>query len=221
MTKAISFAVAIFAISVAQAQAQPPEALIRRIPPVAQPAQQAQQVQQVINLGDVVINVVIAKVQSEGSEPELLIAKFGGKEANATTPRTVTTYTTEQRTRTVNVNGEKVEQIYHVQVPVTQVVQRKVNFTPTEEQRSVPVSMVQAFDLKGQGLDQASGKLHACPSTQRAHQRFEPIKCLLRVNTSGGYPAALSCVQGRSRRHSAESHDGLQCKRFRSLAERR
>ena len=32
-------------------------------------------------LGEVVINVVIAKVQMDGSEPELLIAKFGGKEA--------------------------------------------------------------------------------------------------------------------------------------------
>jgi hypothetical protein len=153
MTKAITFAVAIFATSFAQSQSQPPEALVRRIPPVAQQAQPAQQAQQVINLGDVVINVVIAKVQTDGPVPELLIAKFGGKEANATTPRTVTSYTSETRTRTVNINGEKVEQEYTVQVPVTQVVQRKVNFTPTEEQRSVPVSMVQAFDLKGQPVD--------------------------------------------------------------------
>lgn len=148
MTKDITFAVAIFACSFAQAQ--PPEALVRRIPPVAQPAQQ---VQQVINLGAVVINVVIAKVQTDGSEPELLIAKFGGKEANATTSRTVTSYTSETRTRTVNINGEKVEQEYTVQVPVTQIVQRKENFTPTNQQRSVPVSTVQAFDLKGQPVD--------------------------------------------------------------------
>lgn len=159
MTKDITFAVAIFACSFAQAQAQPPEALVRRVPPVAQPAQQvqqvqpAQQVQQVINLGAVVINVVIAKVQTDGSEPELLIAKFGGREANATTSRTVTSYTSETRTRTVNINGEKVEQEYTVQVPVTQIVQRKENFTPTDQQRSVQISTVQAFDLKGQPVD--------------------------------------------------------------------
>ena len=152
MTKVVTFAVAI--LTCCFARAQPPEAMIRRIPLVAPTAQP------VIDLGEVVINVVIAKVQTDGSEPELLIAKFGGKEAIATRPRTVTTYTAETRTRIVNVNGEKVEQTYTVQVPVTQVVQQKENFTPTENERSVPVNMIQAFDLKGKRLDQAVWTKH-------------------------------------------------------------
>ena len=110
--------------------------------------------QQVINLGDVVANVVIAKVLGEGADAELSVAKFGSTDAD-TVPRIVTTMKVEARQRTVTVNGETKVQDYNVTVPVTTVVHRKENFTPTEKDRSVPISTVQAFDLKGKPVNAA------------------------------------------------------------------
>lgn len=116
--------------------------------------QRAVPAQQVVNLGDVVINVVIAKVLGDGKDAELTIAKFGGKEA-APVPRVVTSYSTETRKRKVVENGETKEVTYTVQVPITTVSNTKENFTPTEKDRSVPVRTVQAFDLKGNPLSTA------------------------------------------------------------------
>ena len=159
------FVFAIVSLGIAQAQEplEPavapaaPQPVIRLqarpgiIVPLQQPATPAQQV---VNLGDVVINVVIAKVQDDGKDAELTIAKFGGKEASPT-PRVATSYTTETRTRKVVENGETKEVTYTVQVPVTTVSNTKENFTPTEQDRSVPVSTVQAFDLKGNPFSMA------------------------------------------------------------------
>ena len=131
---------------VVRLQARP--GIIVPLQPPAAPAQQ------VVNLGDVVINVVIAKVLGDGKDAELTIAKFGGKEANPV-PRVVTSYNTETRKRKVVENGETKEVTYTVQVPVTTVSNTKENFTPTEKDRSVPVSTVQAFDLKGNPLSTA------------------------------------------------------------------
>ena len=155
-------AIAIIAMGNAQSQgldepAVAPQPVIRRqaqgfAVPLQQPAAQpAAQVQQVVNLGDVVVNVVIAKVQGDGKDAELIIAKFGGKEASPV-PRVATSYKTETRTRKVVENGEAKEVTYTVQIPVTTVSNTKENFTPTEQDRSVPVSSVQAFDLKGNPL---------------------------------------------------------------------
>ncbi len=119
--------------------------------PLQQPSAPAQQI---VNLGDVVINVVIAKVLGDGNDAELTIAKFGGKEASPL-PRVATAYKTETRTRKVVENGEAKEVTYTVQVPVTTVSNTKGNFTPTEKDRSVPVGSVQAFDLKGNPLSTA------------------------------------------------------------------
>lgn len=116
--------------------------------------QAARAVPPVVNLGDVVINVVIAKVLGSGDEAELTIAKFGGKEASVT-PRVVTSYQTETRVRNMVIGGEKKEVTYTVQVPVTTLVNAKENFTPTEQDRSVPVGTVQAFDLKGSPIETA------------------------------------------------------------------
>ena len=145
MTNTIILTVAILACSVAQAQ--PLKDLLQSIP-IVKP-----RTQPIIDLGEVVINVVVAKVQTDGSEAQLLIAKFGGLEANAATSKAVTTNVTQTRMRTVIVDGKNVEQAYTAQVPVTAVVQRKENFTPTEQQRSIPVGLVQAFDLTGKPVD--------------------------------------------------------------------
>ena len=145
MIKTILVFVAFLSFGVALAQ-QPPPGVIAQA--AVRPVVAAAPVQQIVNLGDVVINVVIAKVLGDGDDAELTIAKFGAKEANPA-PRTVTTYNVEQRQRNVIVNGETQVKTYTVQVPVTTVVNRKENFTPTEQDRSVPVSAVQAFDLKG------------------------------------------------------------------------
>jgi hypothetical protein len=105
--------------------------------------------QQVVNLGDVVVNVVIAKVLGEGADAELTIAKFGGTEPESTS-RVVTRMQAETRERKVVLNGETKVQEYTVQVPVTEVIHAaKENFTPTEKDRSVPTRTVKAFDLKG------------------------------------------------------------------------
>ena len=115
----------------------------------AQPLQQAGvRAQQVVNLGDVVVNVVIAKVLGDGNDSELTIAKFGGKEVDRL-PSTNTTMKAEKRTRTRVVNGETKVETFTVHVPVTTVSNTKENFTPTEQDRSVSISTVQAFDLKG------------------------------------------------------------------------
>jgi hypothetical protein len=137
----------LFQVQTAQAQQQ-----LDRAEPVAVARQKAQPV---INLGDVVINVVIAKVQNVGVEPELLIAKFGGKEADAAPFKNVTVLKTETRTRTVlNAEGKQVEQSYTVQIPVvTQVANRKENVTLSEENRSVPFRTVQAFTSAGNPVD--------------------------------------------------------------------
>ena len=145
MIKTILVFVAFLSFGVARAQ-QPPPGVIAQA--AVRPVAAAAPVQQIVNLGDVVINVVIAKVLGDGDDAVLTIAKFGAKEANPA-PRTVTTYNVEQRQRNVIVNGETQVKTYTVQVPFTTVVNSKENFTPTEQDRSVPVSAVQAFDLKG------------------------------------------------------------------------
>jgi len=155
----VVLAVLSFGIAQAQEPLEPafaPQAIFRLQAPFgAMPLQPiAAPVQQVVNLGDVVINVVIAKVLGDGKDAELTIAKFGGKEANPA-PRVVTTYKAEQRTRKTVVNGETREIIYTVQVPVSTVSNTKENFTPTEQDRSVPVSAVKAFDLKGNPISMA------------------------------------------------------------------
>ena len=149
---------AVLSFGIAQAQEPKeheaaPQAILRQQAAIGVvPLQRiAAPVQQVVNLGDVVVNVVIAKVLGDGKDAELTIAKFGGKEANPV-PRVVTTYQTEQRIRTMLVNGESKEIPYTVQVPVLTVSNTKENFTPTEQDRSVPVSTVKAFDLKGNPL---------------------------------------------------------------------
>ncbi len=151
MTKTILVFVAFLSFGVASAQQPPPLG----IPPAAfRPVAAAAPVQQIVNLGDVVINVVIAKVLGDGDDAELTIAKFGAKETNQA-PRVVTTMKAEQIQRTVVVNGESKVQTYTVHVPITTVVNQKQNFTPTEQDRSVPVSTVQAFDLKGNPVEAA------------------------------------------------------------------
>ena len=122
--------------------------------PAAFPSPAAQVVPPVVNLGNVVVNVVIAKVLGSGAEAELTIAKFGGREA-ASAQRVLTTIQPETRIRTIVVNGENKEQAYTVHVAVSTVVNAKENFTPTEKDRSIPVSNVQAFDLKGSPLSTA------------------------------------------------------------------
>jgi hypothetical protein len=171
MAKFIVVVFAILSLNLAQAQqpgeeapqgAIPNAAIVPKfmIPQAIQPnqvfavPQAARVVPPVVNLGEVVINVVIAKVLGSGDQAELTIAKFGGKEANAN-PRVVTTYQTETRMRNMVVNGETKAVTYTVQVPVTTVVNAKENFTPTEQDRSVPVSTVQAFDLKGSPIGTA------------------------------------------------------------------
>jgi hypothetical protein len=164
MIKAIFvFTIVLFGIAQAQDPEEPavapvaPQPVIRMqaIQGFAVPLQKpATPVQQVVNLGDVVINVVIAKVQGDGKDAELTIAKFGGKEASPV-PRVATTFKPETRTRKVEVNGETQEVTYTVHVQVTTVSNTKENFTPTEQDRSVPVSTVQAFDLKGNLLSTA------------------------------------------------------------------
>ena len=105
----------------------------------------------VVDFGEIVSNVVIAKVQRLEPEAELTIAKFG----RATTPaktRKVTVYRVETKTRTVVVDGKTIEQTFNVNVPeTTEIVDP--NFTPTEQSRSVPISSVQAFDLNGKIVD--------------------------------------------------------------------
>ena len=122
MSKSHLVAFAVLSMGIAHAQ-QPDEARLQAIQNRLQdarpaPQQAAPPVPPVINLGDVVANVVIAKVVGEGADSELAIAKFGGKEANAT-PRVVTTMRVEKRQREVIVNGEKVTQDYNVTIPVT------------------------------------------------------------------------------------------------------
>lgn len=151
MAKTLLVFVAFLSFGLAQAQQPPPGA----IPQAAlRPFAAAAPVQQVVNLGDVVINVVIAKVLGDGDDSELIIAKFGGTEAN-TASGVVITYQVETRQRNVVVNGETKVLAYEVRVPVTTLVNKKENFTPTEQNRSVPVSAVQAFDLKGNPLEAA------------------------------------------------------------------
>ena len=139
-----------FANEAFRANAMIPNAALP-MPAFAVPALRAAPPPPVVNLGEVVVNVVIAKVLGSGDEAELTIAKFGGREADPA-QRVVTSYQTETRKRNMVVNGENKEVAYTVQVPVTTVVNAKENFTPTAKDRSVPVSTVQAFDLKGSPL---------------------------------------------------------------------
>ncbi len=97
----------------------------------------------VINLGDVVINVVIAKVLGDGAEAELTIAKFGDK-PNTEEKRKVTY---EKVTKIVEVDGKNVERV--IMVPHYIEPNR---FNPTEQNRSVNVNLVQAFDLSGKSI---------------------------------------------------------------------
>lgn len=155
----VVLAILSFGIAQAQEPKEPafvPQPIFRLQAPIAaMPLQRvAPPVQQVVNLGDVVINVVIAKVLGDGKDAELTIAKFGGKEANPV-PRVVTTYQAEERTMTMVVNGKPKQQTYTVKVPVLTVSNTKENFTPTEQDRSVPASTVKAFDLKGNPLSTA------------------------------------------------------------------
>ncbi|HUP82396.1 MAG TPA: hypothetical protein VM260_27835 [Pirellula sp.] len=79
MTKTILVFVVFISFGVAPAQQPPP----LRVPPAAfRPVVAAAPVQQIVNLGDVVINVVIAKVLGDGDDAELLITQFGTTEAN-------------------------------------------------------------------------------------------------------------------------------------------
>jgi len=113
------------------------------------PLRQAPQVKQlptidpVINLGDVVINVVIAKVLGDGAEAELTIAKFGDK-PNTEEKRKVTY---EKVTKIVEVDGKNVERV--IMVPHYIEPNR---FNPTEQNRSVNVNLVQAFDVSGKSI---------------------------------------------------------------------
>jgi hypothetical protein len=105
----------------------------------------------VVELGPIVSNVVLAKVQPSEPEKELTIVKFG----RAVTPQKtnkVTQFRVEQRTRKVVVNGNEVEQTYNVNVPFVTEVENP-NFTPTEQSRSIPVSRVQAFDIRGKVVE--------------------------------------------------------------------
>jgi len=126
---------------------------IRRALELAKPQGFEAPVKQVVDVGDVVVNVVIAKVLTEGTEPKLIVAKFGGKESSANRPATTTSFRDEKRTLKVMVGDEQIEQIFTVNIPVTTVVNQKQNFTPTEQNRSLPVSYVQAFDLKGNPVE--------------------------------------------------------------------
>jgi len=161
MKKTILAAIAFLSFGFAQAQdppqfgtAQQVEMLRPQIqaadalPRMAAMAPIHAQSRQVINLGDIVLNVVIAKVLRIGDEAELTITKFRGKETNAQT-----TYRTETKTRQMIVNGQVKKQTYSVQIPVTSQVQTKENFTPTEQDPSIPVASIQAFDLKGNPLE--------------------------------------------------------------------
>lgn len=138
MTKYIVFVFSILNCGFVQAQ-RPSSA----IPPV-------------VNLGEVVIDVVVAKALTTGSETELMIAKFGRIETNvAVAPiRTEVTFKTEKRTRKLIVNGKSIEREYTVQIPVVnEVVVQKENGNSANQQRSFPASAVQAFDLKGNSID--------------------------------------------------------------------
>ncbi len=105
----------------------------------------------VVDLGDIVSNVVIAKVQRLGPEAELTIAKFG-RNITAGKTKKVTVYRVETKTRLVVVDGKETEQNFTVNVPeTTEIVDS--NFTPTEQSRSVPLSSVQAFDINGKVVD--------------------------------------------------------------------
>gem|GEM_PF-1968679 len=97
----------------------------------------------VIDLGDVVINVVIAKVLGDGAEAELTVAKFGDK-PNTEEKRKVTY---EKVTKIVEVDGKNVERV--IMVPHYIEPNR---FNPTEQNRSVNVNLVQAFDLSGKSI---------------------------------------------------------------------
>jgi hypothetical protein len=97
----------------------------------------------VISLGDVVINVVIAKVLGEGAEAELTVAKFGDK-PNTEEKRKVTY---EKVTKIVEVDGKNVERV--IMVPHYIEPNR---FNPTEQNRSVNVNLVQAFDVSGKSI---------------------------------------------------------------------
>ena len=151
MTKILSFVLSIIVSGIVLGQ-QPaiPLQPARMFPP---PGAAISQVQPVVNLGNVVINVVIAKVLKGDSGLELTIAKFGGKEADSTSLKNATSYIVETRTRTVIVGGKPTEVEYQVNVPVTTAVKHKKNFTPTEQHRSISVDLVQAFDLNGNPVD--------------------------------------------------------------------
>ena len=97
----------------------------------------------VIDLGDVVINVVIAKVLGDGAEAELTVAKFGGKPITEETKSVVL----EKVIRKVEVDGKTVER----EVIVPHYIDRNY-FIPTEQDRSVSVNLVQAFDLSGKSI---------------------------------------------------------------------
>jgi hypothetical protein len=138
MIKSIVLVLSAFVCGLAHSQEQPAAVTsTERLPPV-------------INLGDVVSNVAIAKVQSDGGKSELRIAKFGIKPSSA--PKTVTkvSFAVETRTRTVRVNGNDVQQTYTINVPVYENEVVPSESAPAELNRSVAeVSKVQAFDLKG------------------------------------------------------------------------
>ena len=121
MAKFIVVVFAILFLNIAQAQqpvpsprtiqnaAVPPEAMLPNaampMPAFAVPAFRAAPPPPVVNLGEVVVNVVIAKVIGSGDEAELTIAKFGGMEADPA-QRVVTTYQPETRKRNIVINGE-------------------------------------------------------------------------------------------------------------------
>ena len=170
MAKFIVVVFAILSLNIAQAQqpvpsprtiqnaAIPPEAMIPNaampMPAFAVPALRAAPPPPVVNLGEVVVNVVIAKVLGSGDESELTIAKFGGLEAIAT-PRVVTTYQPQTITRNMVIGGETKVVTETIQVAVNTVVSAKENLTPTEKDRSIPVSDAQAFDVNGSPLSTA------------------------------------------------------------------
>ena len=132
MSKSHLVALVILSVGIAHAQ-QPDDARPQffqpregfAFPPAVAPTRQ------VVNLGDVVANVVVAKVLGEGTDAELTITKFGGKESDPA-PRVTTKMIAEHRQRKVIINGETVLQNYTVQIPVTETHSSiKENFTPT------------------------------------------------------------------------------------------
>ncbi len=141
MFKATIFSVTILICGVSHAQQ------------IAKAPNQPTLVAPVVNLGDVVVNVVVAKVLPVGSEFELSIAKFGGKEAIAATNKTTMVPVTT--VKIVEVNGKKAEQVATSYSVVTEAVPKE-NFTPTEQNRTVNVRSVQAFDLRGNPVDRGA-----------------------------------------------------------------